>query len=78
MNPRRHPLLRSAIDLLEASGATDIRYHRSRHIRLHAIFRGRFISTTISVTPSSWSAGVKTLAELKRQMRAAEKNAGVA
>jgi len=72
MNFRRHPLLRDAIELLKARGATDIQYRQRRHIRLSALYCGRLVTTTISVSPSCRLAGVKNIAALKRALRAAE------
>jgi hypothetical protein len=70
MNPRRHPLLHDAIELLKACGATNIEHSQRRHIQLSATYRGHLVITTISVSPSCPFAGVKTIAALKRKLRA--------
>jgi hypothetical protein len=76
MNLRQHPLLKASVDLLIEVGAENIRYrHGGKHIILTADHRGIQINSTLSKSPHSgdWRLIYNHIAQLKRQLRAAEK-----
>ena len=74
----RHALLRRSIELLEQEGALNIRFrYGSKHIVLSAEIRGgRQVNTTLSKSPHSgdWRLARNHFAQLRRQLRTAEKN----
>ncbi|MCK1502961.1 MULTISPECIES: hypothetical protein [unclassified Bradyrhizobium] len=73
MRSHGNEILRGAVALLKAEGATNISHRLGgKHIKLTANYRGSPIRTTLAVTPSDWRAGRNTMAVLKRQLRAAE------